>query len=98
MSDSRIRAAAREALDAHDALRAGYVVEPPSNEEGIPIDPASWMTWWEAEAKPAYDRWAAAMDELSDALSEPNMSRHPSNFRPRCEAILSGEVATQRER
>jgi len=84
-----LRLAAQEALKAHDALRATRQTEPPSGEDGLPLNPTAWLAWRENESKPAYARWSAAMDALAEALGEPKMSRHPFDFRPRCEAILT---------
>jgi hypothetical protein len=79
-----VHVAARELLAAHDALRVADEHEPRPTD-----DPAAWLSWRETESKPAYDRWSSAIDALADALGEPELSRHPFNFRPRCEAILA---------
>ena len=90
MSDQRI-SAAREALAAHDELKASFASEPASDHDGIPLNPFAWLKWRDEISTPAYERWGAAMDALALALDEPNLSRHPYNFRPICEAILRGE-------
>lgn len=97
-NNSRIRSAARGALETHAALKATRIVEPVSDEDGVPIDPDAWQHWYDTMAKPAYTRWDEAMNELAQALGEPDMSRHPFNFQPRCEAILADDVAAVRER
>lgn len=74
---------AAEALSAHDALRECGRREPAE------ANADAWLAWHEHEYRPAYDRWDNAMSALALALGEPDMSRHPFNFRPRCEAILS---------
>jgi len=88
MSDKRT--AAREALDAHDALRATDASEPKGVDESSP--PAAreaWLAWHSDERQPAYARWEAAMDALDAALGY-EVGRHPFTFRPICEDILNG--------
>lgn len=82
--------AAREALAAHDHLRAVQEREPECDPEtGLPRNEWAWIEWRSEESKPAYERFGAAMDALARAVDDPDMSRHPFNFRPLCEEILS---------
>lgn len=79
-------AAARELIDAHDALRASYDHEPETNAYGWPIDDAAWLKWRDEENKPAYRRWQTAMDEFQRITG--HGSRHPANFRPAAEEVI----------
>jgi hypothetical protein len=88
---SEKRQAAREALDAHDALTASYATEPELYPDGCPIDVPAWLAWKETKQDPAYARWEKAMDELAMALDTPDISLHPFNFRPMCAEILEGD-------
>ena len=78
---------ATDALFTHDALVSLTANEPDSDR-----DPYAWLAWqdrWQS----AYAKWSIAMDALAAALNEPTMSRHPHNFRPRCEALLKDDSA-----
>lgn len=78
--------AALAALKTHDALLRTQEREPAKDEEGLPLDDAEWVFWYEDDYKPAYLRWSRAMDDLQSCVSQ--VSRHPFSFRPRCEQIL----------
>lgn len=87
MSDKRT--AAREALAAHDALRATDASEPKGVDESSPtVEREAWLAWHSDVRRPAYAQWESAMDALDAALGE-EVGRHPFTFRPICEEILS---------
>jgi len=89
-----VRLAAVAALDTHDAFLAS---EARDNFEtcrnGLPIDRARWVQWYELDYKPCYDAWSAAMDRLAEVMGRSGLAfpgRHPWSFRPVCEAIITG--------
>jgi len=89
-----VRGAAVAALAAHDALLASQAREPfVAYRDGLPVDSARWVQWYELGFKPSYDVWSAAMDRLAEAMGAAGLvfpGRHPWSFRPVCEAIITG--------
>lgn len=76
-------AAARAALDTHDALLRVL--------SAAPGTVASYGDWYADVIAPAYRVWARAMDRLAWVLADDFPGRDPERFRPVCAQILSGE-------
>jgi len=88
--NATVRAAAVAALDAHDAFLASEARDTfETCRNGLPIDRARWVQWYELDYKPSYDAWSAAMDRLAEVMGPEFPGRHPWSFRPVCEVIIT---------
>lgn len=78
--------AARELLEAHDALWAWQDRQPECDEDGIPYDPDRWLAWYE-ESKPRSVATREAFDRLvATGVAIP--CYHPWWYRPIAESIV----------
>src|SRR6266540_6480313 len=90
-----VRVAAVAALDAHDAFLASESRDTfETCRNGLPVDRARWVQWYELDYKPSYDAWSAAMDRLAEVMGPEFPGRHPWSFRPVCEAIITSTSRT----
>ncbi len=85
----KLRDAARAALNTYAAMKEAQQQEPELGDDGMPLDVSAWIHWRDTIDKPAFARWSNAMDALAAELGEPDMSRHPYNFVPRCEELAA---------
>jgi hypothetical protein len=88
--DTRVEAA-RQALRTHDQLRqveaVGDAFE--TGPDDLPIDSVGWLAWHHQRYRPALEAWQQAMQLLALAVGAEFPGRHPHNWRPVCELILS---------
>lgn len=74
--------------DAH--LRRVNRREPPSNDDGMPIDEGRWGRWYDDEFEPATDARKRAVAKLAHVLGEPSLPTHTLTLRKICRDVVDG--------
>ena len=87
---NRVRAA-RRALNAYKVIRTVRADEPERDHEGMPYEPQAWLDWHEHDYQPATRTLNNALDNLELALGDTFPGRHPFNFVPLCQRIITNE-------
>ena len=69
-------------------MKAVNAAEPARDDEGMPLNAQAWQRWYEHDYQPALARLNTAHRALEMSRGTEH-SRHPFNYRPLCEQLVS---------
>lgn len=92
--------ACRQWLLAHADYVLAQAVEPPSDDEGNPLNPQEWVEWYDTRAKPATEALTTCQGRIAEELNVApgRVPTHPFILEPFCKQALGMTLTADQQR